>query len=132
MAKSLSPLKERWKEVGSLFKLTNLEDIETKYKGNHENCLREIVDKWLNEPGCNSTWQLLADTVAVLDTNVSDAIASKHPAGILSLDCIAVTHVYSAGEDEKPHLNDLMNAVAVKISNQWMNVRKTSYKTSTE
>ena len=70
--------------MGKLFNFTQreLEDINKKNEGSHEKCLREIVDKWLNSAGCNPTWQLLAEKAAMIDVNVSVAIAMKHPAGI--------------------------------------------------
>ena len=87
VAESLDPLKEKWMDVGKLFKLTKevLEEIHKKYEGSHEKCLREIVGKWLSSD-CNPTWQLLAKTVASLDANVSEAIARSHPAGIDATD----------------------------------------------
>ena len=64
----LIPLASDWKNIGIFLKVehSKLDCIETDYRNQSRNCLREMLNAWLKQSHPEPTWQAVVEAVELL------------------------------------------------------------------
>ena len=74
--KFLLPEAKHWHNIGSLLEIPEptLEQIETSYPGDCQQCVREMIKSWLKQVDPPPSWKDLADAVQVINPYLAKKI----------------------------------------------------------
>ena len=65
----LLPEARHWHNIGTLLEIPEptLEQIETDYPGDYQQCVREMIKSWLKQVNPPPSWKSLADAVQTIN-----------------------------------------------------------------
>lgn len=76
----LMPVAHNWKNIGTFLKLksSTLDTIETDYRNQSQECLREMISNWLRQTNPRPTWPALAEVVELFDPSLAQRIKTTY------------------------------------------------------